>query len=321
MKKYDVICSGYISLDQIIRIDQASQVGKTALVTNSNHRQIYYGGCHLNVAYALSHLNKCALPLLRVGDDYQSTGLKDYLEQSSIALDALSFVKGESTSSAYLIEDPEANHVTLFYPGSMSGKYAKALPDAWFHESQIGLMTVASKEDNQYFLDQCQKHQLPLFLGMKMDSDAFEVSFLRKILTFISGLFTNESEAACVLDMMGVNKMGDLFDLLPNLQMLVMTKGKAGSMAYYRHQGQLKIAEVGIVKTDHCIDSVGSGDAYIAGFLYGYLNHQPMKTCMEYGATLATFALEGMGATTNLPSEDDFLKRHQINFIGESKDE
>jgi len=317
MKKYDVICSGYISLDQIIRIDQPTQVGKTSLVTNANHRQLYYGGCHLNVAYALSRLNKIALPILRVGDDYQTTGLKAYLEQSTIALDGLSTVPNESTSSAYLIEDPESNHVTLFNPGSMAGKYAKRFPDQWFKESRLALMTVASKEDNQYFLEQCKNHQLPLFLGMKMDGDAFEVDFLKSILNYVSGLFTNESEAQCILDMMGMTHIESLFERLPQLQSFVITQGKQGSMAYQRNDHLIVKHQVGIVKTDHCIDSVGSGDAYIAGFIYGYLNQQPIETCMAYGATLATFALEGMGATTNLPNEDDFLIRHQINFLGE----
>ena len=51
--KTDVLTSGYVSMDHIIKIDTPARVGFTSLVTNKSNAQIFYGGCSVNIAYAL----------------------------------------------------------------------------------------------------------------------------------------------------------------------------------------------------------------------------------------------------------------------------
>ena len=43
--KTDVLTSGYVSMDHIIKIDTPAKVGFTSLVTNQSNAQIFYGGC------------------------------------------------------------------------------------------------------------------------------------------------------------------------------------------------------------------------------------------------------------------------------------
>lgn len=54
--KTDVLTSGYVSMDHIIKIDTPAKVGFTSLVTNQSNAQIFYGGCSVNIAYALCRL-------------------------------------------------------------------------------------------------------------------------------------------------------------------------------------------------------------------------------------------------------------------------
>ena len=42
--KVDVLTSGYVSMDHIIRIATPAKVGFTSLVTNKSNSKIYYGG-------------------------------------------------------------------------------------------------------------------------------------------------------------------------------------------------------------------------------------------------------------------------------------
>lgn len=76
--KTDVLTSGYVSMDHIIKIDTPAKVGFTSLVTNQSNAQIFYGGCSVNIAYALCRLGMCAKPVLRVGGDYESNGFKNF---------------------------------------------------------------------------------------------------------------------------------------------------------------------------------------------------------------------------------------------------
>ena len=69
MRQIDVLTSGYVSMDHIIKIASPAKVGFTSLVTNKSNARIFYGGCSVNIAYALSRLGMVSLPVLRVGGD------------------------------------------------------------------------------------------------------------------------------------------------------------------------------------------------------------------------------------------------------------
>ena len=62
IRKTDVLTSGYVSMDHIIRIASPARIGFTSLVENQSNVNINYGGCSVNIAYALC----------RIGMHYQS---------------------------------------------------------------------------------------------------------------------------------------------------------------------------------------------------------------------------------------------------------
>ena len=314
MGNTDIVISGYCSLDRIIRIDSNAEVGKTAIVTNKDNGTIRYGGCSVNVAHNLAKLGKKALPIIRVGDDYAASGFKTFMDKSGIMTDAIKHIGHACTSATYLIENPDNEHITLFYPGAMDKQYQSPYDDAWFEHATCAIMTVASLTDNKHFLKKAKAHDLPLFLGMKMDKDAFPKSFLKDTVHALTGLFANESETVCLLEMFGLEKPEDLFEVAPDMRILIVTKGLEGSVAYHRQGETIEIIREGIVKTDAVVDAVGSGDAYVSGYMYGYLNHASIRTCMRYGATLASFAIEGMGATSSTPETKAFKKRYNAHY-------
>ena len=67
-KKYDLITSGYVSMDHLIQVSSPISIGYTSLIENQDNTKIYYGGCGLNIAVAVNQLGFKALPVLRVGD-------------------------------------------------------------------------------------------------------------------------------------------------------------------------------------------------------------------------------------------------------------
>jgi len=309
MKKFDLIASGYCSLDRIIRIDPIARVGKTSIVQNHDNATLRYGGCGLNVATALCRLGKNVLPIIRVGDDYESTGFKFHLEQEKIATEAIVKITGVATSCCYLVENPSSDHMTLFYPGAMSEPYFRPYEQTWFKSSQVALMTVAARIDNEEFLKKTISANLPLFLGMKMDQDAFPKVFLKSVLMECTGVFANTTEADYIIDVMGLSDLAAMFPLLPKLNFIVITNGKQGSHALYRSGLEIMTHDSPIVPAKKFVDAVGSGDAYISGYLYGWLEKKSIQECMHYGSTLASFVIEGMGATTTAPTLDLLQER------------
>lgn len=74
-------------------------------------------------------------------------------------------------------------------------------------------------------------------------------------------------------------------------QLVVVTLGSRGSVAY----DGTKFYHYGIVACD-VIDTMGAGDSYIAGFLKGILEGEPIEACMAIGAKTSSETIAYMGA-------------------------
>lgn len=301
--KYDVLTSGYVSMDHIIKIASPLQVGYTSLVTNADNTKIHYGGCGVNIAVALSELGMKGMPILRVGEEWETNGFKKFLEDAGVPLDGTKVLKDEATSTCYLLQDNNGDHVTVFYPGSMDKKYAAPIPDEFFEETRMGVITVASKPDNRYFADQCKKHNVPIVFGMKDDFDAFPVEFLKELLTESTIIFTNEVERAIIEKLFGCDTIEELFKI-GKVQILITTLGKDGSICYERTADGIKEYRTGVCKIDKIVDATGTGDAYMSGFLYGYLNGRSTEECLRLGTALSAFVIQAVGCCTNIPTPE-----------------
>lgn len=301
--QYDVVTSGYVSMDHIIKIAEPARVGYTSIVTNADNTRIHYGGCGVNIASALCRLDKRAMPVLRVGPDWEENGFRRYLESQNIPTDAVTVIEGESTSTCYLLQDKKGDHITIFYPGSMDKKYARPIDDRIFRSTRLGVITVASRPDNKYFLEGCLANNVPVVFGMKDDMDAFPVDFLREVLENSTVIFTNEVERELIERLYGCSGMIRLFEI-GKARYIITTMGGDGSVVYEKTEEgfqEHRIPTSGISR-EEIVDTTGSGDAYMSGFLYGMLNGCPAAECGCLGAALADFVLRSVGCCTNLPT-------------------
>ena len=65
MAMVDMIVSGYISVDRIIRIGAPAKVGVTSLVQNNDNGKAYFGGNASNIAACAAKLGCSAMPIGR----------------------------------------------------------------------------------------------------------------------------------------------------------------------------------------------------------------------------------------------------------------
>ena len=74
--------------------------------------------------------------------------------------------------------------------------------------------------------------------------------------------------------------------------LFVITRSSKGSVIVC---GEDRI-EQPATRVDHVVDTTGAGDAYCAGFLYGWANDLPLARCAEYGTYCATRVIQQVGA-------------------------
>jgi sugar/nucleoside kinase (ribokinase family) len=57
---------------------------------------------------------------------------------------------------------------------------------------------------------------------------------------------------------------------------------------------------------DQVIDTTGAGDAYAAGFLYGWANDRTLSECAHYGTYCATKVIQQVGGRIEKGLLDEF---------------
>jgi len=88
-----------------------------------------------------------------------------------------------------------------------------------------------------------------------------------------------------------------------------MTTGAEGAVVY--HEGSF-IESPGFEAPGSCRDTTGAGDAFHAGFLYGFLTGEDIETSLKLGNAVAAIKCSALGARTALPTKpelDKFLQR------------
>lgn len=74
--------------------------------------------------------------------------------------------------------------------------------------------------------------------------------------------------------------------------LFVMTRSEKGSVIMH---GEQKIVQPATA-VDTIIDTTGAGDAYTAGFLYGYTQKKPLEECAKLGTFCGTQVIQQVGA-------------------------
>lgn len=304
--KVEVLTSGYVSMDHIIKLKTPAKVGFTSIVENQSSAEIFYGGCSVNIAYELCKLGIDAMPLIRVGKDYESTGFKSFLEDANVPTHGVNIIEEDITGYCYLLQDNNNEHITIFYPGAMDKKYALGFKEELFKDAKLGVITVASIDDNMDFFRKCQKFNIPIVFGMKDDMEAFPEYFLKEILKESKIIFTNEVECEIIKHINGITDIKELF-IDGKVDILITTLGADGSICYIRKGEKIIEKRIEAIRIDNVVDASGGGDAYISGFLYGYLKDFDPEDCCRLGTIMAAHIIQKEGCLSNVPDESKLL--------------
>ncbi len=85
-------------------------------------------------------------------------------------------------------------------------------------------------------------------------------------------------------------------------QLFAMTRSEKGSVVLHGDE----MVEQAATPVETVVDTTGAGDAYCAGFLYGWANELPLGKCAEYGTHCATRVIQQLGARIEPGLLDDF---------------
>jgi sugar/nucleoside kinase (ribokinase family) len=126
-------------------------------------------------------------------------------------------------------------------------------------------------------------------------SDSFCVErhraeFLDAVRGRVDIVFADDDEVMALLE---TEDFDDVVAAVPAFgKLFVMTRSEKGSVIM---DGDTKLVQEA-VPVRKVVDTTGAGDAYTAGFLYGYTSGEPLETCAKLATNCATGVIQKVGA-------------------------
>ena len=113
-------------------------------------------------------------------------------------------------------------------------------------------------------------------------------------------IVANEDEVNALLGTADMD--GTLAALADYDNLFAITRSEKGSVIVH---GEKQIVQAA-TPVDKVVDSTGAGDAYSAGFLFGWANDRSLSECAQYGTYCATRVIQQLGARIEKGLLDDF---------------
>ena len=322
MKK-GIAVAGNLLVDQLYPIERFAGAGELTTIVRDMSRSI--GGCVCNDAVDLAKLDP-QLPITalgRVGNDAEGQFILETMAANPNI--NLQHIKKEGTTSYTLVLADESTNQRTFYQcrGANAAFCEADIP--WdvldvdiLHVGYILLLDTLDEEDPEYgtkmacLLHTAQAHGIKTSIDVVTESgDRFQ-KIARPALHHTDYCIINETEAAAITGVCLRGEDGVLLteNLLPALKQLKALGVSTWAVIHCPELGagldeqdsyvqipSLKLPE-GFIK-----GTVGAGDAFCSGVLYGAWKGFDLYTAIALGTGAAACSLSEAGATEGMRSE------------------
>lgn len=306
-----IVISGSIAIDRIMNFGgryrehiQPEKLDSLSISIFLTELKDAYGGVGANIAYSMALLGDEPILLGSVGKDA-------LLYMEKLAHDGVNikhvFESDLPTASFNVITDADQNQVGGFYPGAMFDSDALSF-EPWKSHNPIVVVAPHDPKAMKRQVQECRDWALRLCYDIGQQVSNLPGDEMAEGVKVAEILILNDYELTVLSKKTGMS----ISEIKNTVPIVVTTLGKNGSII----EGQKvpKPLEVGIVKPKQVADPTGAGDAYRAGFLYGYARGWPLKACAQLGAVCGTYAIETMGTQSHTFTPTEVTKRYKSSF-------
>ncbi|MDM3870088.1 5-dehydro-2-deoxygluconokinase [Porticoccus sp. W117] len=331
---FDVICMGRAAVDLY-----SQQIGESLEDCRSFNK--YLGGSSGNIAIGVSRLGLKTAMLTRVGDEQMGRFVTSELRRNGVNTDHISLDPTRLTGLVLLgIQDTESFPL-LFYRDNCADM---ALEERDIDESFIAssralvitgthFSTLETFQASKLALAYAEKHQVkrvldidyrPVLWGLtaKGDGETRYISaesvteHLQSVIPHFDLIVGTEEEihiaAGNENTLQAVKKIRELN---PSAT-IVVKRGSLGCVVFDQ-QNIPEELDGGIVSQGRKVDVLnvlGAGDAFISGFLRGWIRNDSINKCCEYANACGAIVVSRHGCSPAMPTETElnyFLSEHQ----------
>ena len=301
MKQFDILVAGEINPDLIISgnaIPEFGQVEKlvdrATLSIGSSSAIFACGAARLGLSVAF--IGVC-------GGDVFGHFMLDEMQRRKVDVSHV-IIQPEGQTGLSLILNQNADRAILTYPGLIPALRAAVISDELLGQAQhLHVASYFLQTDLQPDLPALfrRAHALGLTTSLDTNYDPSEKWMgFDELLAATDIFFPNKTEA---LSMTHSNKVESAGKRLAGKSKLVVIKLGADGAALRINNEMLSVPSIPV----NVVDTIGAGDAFDAGFLYGYLNRWDLKTSLRFAVICGALSTRALGGTTAQPTLDEAL--------------
>lgn len=323
-----ITIAGNLIADVVKRIDCYPEKGMLAYVSSVTTA---VGGCVANTAIDLRKIDS-DIPvsaLAKIGDDDYGRFLVSQLSRHGIDCSGITVCSDVPTSFSDVMSQPSGER-TFFHGKGSNALFSPedidicSLNCVIFHIGYILLLDEFDKEDSEYgtvmarFLSEVQARGIKTSIDVVSDSTADYKAKILPALKYCNYAIMNEIESAQLTGLSPVNEDGT-----PNTENIrrtmefmadcgvsekVIVHCKKAGFCYDVESGEFTVVGSLNIPSNEIKGSVGAGDAFCAGSLYGIYNGFSDKRMLEFASAAAAANLFAENSVDGMLSKNEIEK-------------
>jgi len=310
-KIFDVICIGAALVDMVAQVERYPENDDEVFVSDLN---LLSGGAAANTAYACAKIGLKTAFVGKLGrDDVFGLKIINDFNEVKVNTKLLKYSDEYRTGSAYVALKKEGDRRIYAHSGA-----ANYLSKEDIKENELSFTSIiflSSLKNIEPFIEAAiigRNKKIPVILnpGMLIIEQGF--INIKTLLEKIDILIMSQREFEVLLDLkkkkinpnMVREEADNLFSL--GINVLVITKGEKGALILTPGNAEI----IPPIKTNKVVDTTGAGDAFSAGFMYGFIQNQSfkfedLKRNVRFGNFIAGKCIEKLGARNGIPEEEE----------------
>ncbi len=314
MSAIEVIGIGAMNMDHIYRVERILADGEAPVA----EFRLSPGGSAANTIYALSKLGVGTGFIGAVGDDKEGEMLVKNLDSVGVDRSQVKVKKGAKTGSVLCFSDKRGRRALYVLPGANSLLTGADIDLAYIGQAKI-LHLSSFADEEQLVIHKELVVKIPPSLKISFAPGSIYaakgMSALEPIIKEAHIMFLNREEVEELTGtdfQTGAQRLRKL-----GCQIVAVTlgsgirKGNTTATCYVASGANEYMIEAKTTKKKPEGDAIGAGDAFAAGFLYGFLRSKELSECGHLGDMVARLSTTKIGARAGLPSLHELSQFYQ----------
>ncbi|MFX1279501.1 MAG: carbohydrate kinase family protein [Promethearchaeota archaeon] len=306
---FDVICIGAALVDMVAQVGRHPENDDEVFVSNLS---LFSGGAAANTAYACAKLGLRTAFIGKLGrSDVFGTKILDDFHEGKVNTKYIKYSEKFPTGSAYVALNTEGERRIYAHSGA-----ANYLSKEDIKEEEVAnthLIFLSSLKNIEGFIEAAligRRNKIPVILNPGMLIIEQGLLNIETILNKIDVLIMSQRESKKLvnfnknnLNLKTINEdCITIFSL--GVRCIIITLGEDGALLITQKDSEI----IPSIKPETVVDTTGAGDAFSAGFIYGFhqnpgFNFETLKKNVRIGNFVASKCIGKLGARNGIPKQ------------------